>query len=1208
MALAGDVSKQTKSNGITVWALGKTQFPLVVSDIFDVTVKEILEIADGEGKILNEVVTAVCDARKIEEYTKDFGLTIISDKEVFRTLREEEVAKFVIGLVEATDKVAFLRTYFEDARIGDIVNVAISTITVDGEVWYNGEKEVTLILRDIFNVTIKQIFDWSATITKTETISDIVSTVCGGRTILAYVESIMGKEIPNNGLSKLLDVDIPELTDVMLGIKTDVPENLTKNDRIDYILNITDKIMIGEFVKGITYNEEDKVWTDGSGKAFGNLTQTIYKAPSSVILYIIAVIINPQLIVDAVGNKRIGSFIMDGYNKNDWFETELSGNDTDGFVVTGAFKELVEDISNVTVKEMYDSLFVTKTALTDLETKLLDRELGDYLFDLINCKFNSTIKICDAGTFADAYAGSDGKYVLTRNFSEVLERVFNLNIKQTINDLKTVKFGDFMTQKIESLTIGDIFYDLSRKYLKASNFKFSGYAWEFKLDQTKLFGKTGKALRAVYSIEIQEIVDLIAKKTKLYEFAYDNFGELTLGDILGAYAEALLGKSLGMKFVYNQEDDYSFTVEKSFAEIANALSKVTVSELFGIKKGCGFDFFFAFGGVLGDLPVGHLVGYLTKTKALANVFKNTTVEHETNAEWIISGTYSVPLDILCNDVKFADIYMGRNDLKGKVVLKFFSNVMAGHLLGGNKIDGFWCGPDGKKLDTHGAKNAVMNAIYDVTVGEALADGFDPMTIVEDLYVGQLMNYYYCSDEFKFSKVENNKYPVCVDPTHTDLEEGYHFHSMCEFESHTETTHLNGGWYMLEDGVFKEVGPIERAFAFATMKDVMSGTFSASETMRGITLGEAMLFIHCDGTECEIEEGVKGHLTHSEGWYSKVEDEITHEISYRKETVLMVKLLEQDIGKMFDEGLKLEEIYDNVLVGDALGFAHCWINGAGERVCTEELGHTDADHLVNTWFEKNETTGVYELVTPLERIVANIPMRKLAEGNFNIEDHFDDVTIGNMMGYEKCPLGNDVDCYVHFGTTCAHDGFWYDQKDDGMGNKVWVKVDSNLVLAIADFTLNDMNGGNFAEDLLNSVKEKVEIGDIFTDTDGTPLSIIPSNTKLSGINDALKTAFKTTNAGTLYDSNLLPFDDATEKKMDLVYGALVLKDNITNKDAYVTEINNALAVGLEVMGGVVPEDTDVENYKKYTEAVGRAFWRSLKITNLVDILLDAVGEI
>ena len=34
VALAGDVSKQTKSNGVTVWALGKTQFPLIVSEVF----------------------------------------------------------------------------------------------------------------------------------------------------------------------------------------------------------------------------------------------------------------------------------------------------------------------------------------------------------------------------------------------------------------------------------------------------------------------------------------------------------------------------------------------------------------------------------------------------------------------------------------------------------------------------------------------------------------------------------------------------------------------------------------------------------------------------------------------------------------------------------------------------------------------------------------------------------------------------------------------------------------------------------------------------------------------------------------------------------------------------------------------------------------------------------------------------------------------
>ena len=54
------------------------------------------------------------------------------------------------------------------------------------------------------------------------------------------------------------------------------------------------------------------------------------------------------------------------------------------YEVEGAFKFFMEDLANLTFGDMYKSIFERKTAIEDLKRFVLDRPIGDFLFDLLS--------------------------------------------------------------------------------------------------------------------------------------------------------------------------------------------------------------------------------------------------------------------------------------------------------------------------------------------------------------------------------------------------------------------------------------------------------------------------------------------------------------------------------------------------------------------------------------------------------------------------------------------------------------------------------------------------------------------------------------------------------------------------------------------------------------------------------------------------------
>jgi hypothetical protein len=346
-----------------------------------------------------------------------------------------------------------------------------------------------------------------------------------------------------------------------------------------------------------------------------------------------------------------------------------------------------------------------------------------------------------------------------------LEKAHNVALTDVVEAIRQGTLYDLFYSVVYDVTIGDIAYDLFRKFVaKGFDLTANGYAYAYKENNKLLTGRLAKPFRAIFSISIGEIDNLINQVENGWSFIERKFGQITLGETVAPYLEIMLTKALKMEYNYDVANDYKLTMSGNFAELADAIFGIRIWQLMNV--GNVGKFLFGKGGILENMPVGHLAGYLTDLKALKATFKHTTVEHEYGGEWIITGAYEHPLDILCNDVTFGILYEQGANFKNGILLAYFGEVAVGEFLGGILKEGVWYKPDGELVPTHGAKNVVMNAVYGITIAQLLAKDFDPTTVMDEIYTGQLMNYYYCG-EFKYSVIDTEIYRFCEDSEHFD---------------------------------------------------------------------------------------------------------------------------------------------------------------------------------------------------------------------------------------------------------------------------------------------------------------------------------------------------------------------------------------------------------------------------------------------------------
>ena len=1304
-AIAQIALAKLDKNADGTWANDGKAMKLIVSDVFNVTVNQLLEVKNNKANLPEYLANTICgEERTLRHYLDDLkndNISKITEKAVLSKLLDDPVVN-VVKVVKDNKKqpTEIVKHYFGTAKLGEFAQLAIKNLAVnENNVWANGTKAMPLIVSDLFDLTVNEVGVFAKNIKNKTKIAEFAGKVTKDdkHTLNVYLEDILKKRITNKGLRELTDIKIAELVSVALKVNDfEVPaskelekfkinlktmDGVSKYaDVINYVLNITDNVMLGYFKikvdesgneSGIYFRIEGgkKVWYNEKGEKVSSGMSTVYSIPSSYVLFAVVALAMPGKIIEAVGDYRIGGLIQSFYNKSmTKFDSKIVGSDKKGeFTVEGSFKAVMEDVSNVTVKQIYNALLKDKNFVAKAKKMLLQRPIGDYAYDLIRVLTKG--KICKG--FACDATDVNGNYVISGNLADVLQATFNIKVNVMLSSLKKGVSGvkQLVKDTYKDFTVGDFTYDVFRKYAATKvRLTAGGTARDYKSNNLVLTGKMAKVFRATFNMKITEAASITKKikvKNGVLDFVNTYYGKLSLGDVFGAITEKLVAKKLKVTFNYDVANDYALTISGNFNEVFGA---IFASELGGLieaykAKSTAKYFLDEETGVIGKLPLGDILAYVCKTKSLEKQMKYTEIEKGEDGKWSVKGAYETPLDIAFNKLTIGKVYKERANFRKNILKPYFDAVKVGELMGGryDKANDEWIKPNGEVVKNEGANDIIMTKIYMLTIEEVTKKDFKVTNILDGIYAGEILGYYYCG-HYKFTTDENEtrytfcepenshkdyEYHVhddgemyskksefvtalsgiklCADATHTDENHKWHYHDKidCTFKSHTDTTHTLGGWYKDESGTEK-VGAIENAFANVRLGHLMSGSFEFSDIVRGVKLGEAMNMIRCGGSDetCDIPDATHEHKAGE--WYKLNESTNTYETS----GVLLDRIADKDLGDIFDNGLNLGEAFDGVLLGDVMGYKYC--NGASD--CTYKDADPTHTHIASgskkVWYVLDDkgtpdaSDDVYSRATTLETILANVSMRSVIDGDFSIETQIKNVKIGELMSYEYCDGTNE--CLPHGSGTHAEG--WY-RNDSG----TWTKITDNLILCVADFTITDIRKDDFGTRLSSKVKASVTVGDIFEETQTGPLSLIPSTTKVGDISAAIETAIKDSTAIKLFNAGVLPIKSdnganttapgGTLEKLDSTFDKI--RPYVAENKIYVdTNLNGKYDEGERIVveniftaeekaKATAAETISAEDKVTYQIADGyqydngRKFWGSLKLEEMVDVLLSIV---
>lgn len=1316
-------SKITYDANIGLWTNGTQTAKYIVSDLFDIgvnAVKEVAEVAKNGGsaeKVVKKAAEKLFKTRTLEDYLLDIGnanVTKVVEKAIFDQLMRKEsvvqIINYVLDRIYYKDYAGIAEHYLGEAKLGAVAEFVngIKAPAAEGEKWTYKNGGIPYVLGDAMDLTFADVIGmfaaksgetlptWQnriATLVAKYTKNDL-------RTLKTYIEDLAGKSLNVKGLADLSDIRIAELVSVALKvnaeeIKADEGGTLDKlgatNDLsasvknlVIYVCNITDKVLLGDYLTQLD-NPEGGVHRDADGKWFNKTTEvtgllkTIYGLPTTYLFGAVVAVVKPQLVINAVGGYKIGKLIKKPYN-NALRSLESSIGETNGeYYAEGSFKAVVDTFVNLTVNDILADI-KAGTFVDGLEAKfILDRKLGDYLFDLISILAKKTNK---SGYGIKGYAyesvNAEGLYETSGNFKKIYDIVLNIKFKEDLFDQKsnvlvhlkemfqtlylgdlfydvlrsvsksklcegygfenfeknigykfdkqfadvlgavfnvqlldinncigkdfTARFKNLLKVKFGELTVGDFGYDLFAKYLATKlSLKANGYAYEFKADNTMLKGKAAKVVAATFNVSLNDIDAFMknysaasgkAKNTAIINFVIDTYGTLTVGDVLGAIVEKLTATKLQMTYTY--DEDYNLTVTGNFKEIANVIFSSSSGDLLRAIRANNVKAYFlgdqkgTTDGLVGGLNLGDVLGYALKAKAFKGFVKNTDIErNETTGKWEIARSFSHPLSILCNDVTISGLLRKINEPK-QFIINTLGDVCVGEMLGKYLVDDVWYKADGTVEDVSAENGGViMKHVYGIKLGELLGEGFNINKILGDVYVGELIGYAHCGKKYTKTEGEHTQYNVCTEETHMDNADGYHIHADECTLGHSETSH-EAGWYKKNAaGAPEKVGVVEGVMA---------------DIRLGYILGNG--------------------------------------------------------------DVKFGDMFGSLKLGDVLGYDYCDHVAGGKCTVTSHTETTHDNVKTLTWYVK-ESAG-YRMANAIERTLANVPMKDILNGTFNVDNTLNTLKLGNLMNYEYCDgvgnacmIGHDDHTAGWYKNTAAgwemishelycdgegkhcgvvtHDhmnppttGYaagWYHY--DAKSGKWVINEDgkntgNNILLCMIGRSVNDFRGLNFTTELINDINNYVLIGDIYDMTAVTgPIKLISPNTKIGDISGEMEKVMKNATAGELKDNGLLPISATTTDRMSEVYGAVITvsanlnpvdwtytwKDPETDSDAIVPKSGTTKQAdkAIEANDAYKPTATPGtaeydEQLKAYEKAIGKTYWESLTIDQLVDVLL------
>ena len=1296
-----------------VWSYKGKEVKLIVTDLFNITVNNIegwrksIFTDKNYKQAIKDIASDIFGERTFEDYTKNFGLKIVSEKALFAPIRVTKVSEFVQKLVDAKtkdDRLDYLRTFITGVKIGAVAEVAgrgIASPVNEGDKWTLNNKGIAYLLSDLMDLTFDDVLDLFFA-KKGETLpswQNRVSTLVSkytredAHTLKFYIEDVVGKSILIKGLADLSDIRIAELVAVALKVKTDVvaDENgtLVKFGAVDqlpdnfkqliiYVCNITDKVLLGDYltkldnVTGGVYRDEDGKWFDKTKEVTGIL-KSIYDIPTTYLFGVVLAIVQPKLILDAIGGYKIGQIIQKPYNEAFKFFDSAITSSEGVYSVKGSFKEVMEEFVNISVLDIYNDIKSGKFIGNIKDKFVYNREVGDYLFDIM-AQLAKKVTTLNSGLDGYAYEfvnETTGKYELKGNFKVIYEKLLNLRFKEDMID-QGANFGKHLKETFETIYIGDIFYDLARYVSKGKI--CTGYAFENVAShggKYELEKSLAAVISATFNIQIKDITACFKGKVganfkKLFEDAYTG---LTVGDFTYDLFRKFVAKKLSLSangYAYDYKKDNTL-LQGKMAKLMRATFNIKLGDLNNLvkdfvkpegktKKDIILDFV---SKIYGNLEIGDVLGAVmeklsaSKLKMVYEYDEDYNLTVTGNFKEIANSVYSEKIfDLVAAVKKNAVRTYLIGDKEGTtdgVIGKHISGDLFGYILKGNsfkamtKFTTIERDDEANEWKAEKAFSHPIRILFNNVTISALLRGMDhPRSFLiknfGNVLLGELLGKY---------KVDNVWYKV---------------------DGNEELiTAENGGVIM------KYVYEI-------TFEEILDDNFNINNAIADIYVGELIgyshcgkkytkkeeahsMYILCKNTECfdnadgyhihADECNVLGHdhsvagNTYETGWY-KTTGGVVSEVGAVESVMANLRL-----GHMLgNQNLNFGDLFGDMRIGDVLDYKYCDKHGASGK-CTVE-SHTDTTHNARTsitWYVKDGET--YKMAGALERTIANVKMKDILNGSFDVDATLKTLKLGNLMNYEYCDAMDSTECFL----THTHRQGWYQLADDGewklisrefycdglanskhcaaelnhdhtsamvykagwyhMEDGSWIinyegdatnegkRMNNNIMLCIFDYSMDGLRGDDFSKDLIDSINARVLIGDIYDPSTATgPLKLVSPNTPVGDISDAMATAMENATAKDLKECGLLPIKEETCGRMDVIYGITVVASYDQNTGELITDSVVDKTRTKEQADKALNENNrdDFASDEAYKNAVGEYYWNSLTIDQLVNVLL------
>ena len=1121
----GDVANIVNGNikydaNIGLWVNGTQTAKYIVSDLFDIgvnAVKEVAEVAKNGGsaeKVVKKAAEKLFKTRTLEDYLLDIGnanVTKVVGKAIFDQLMRKEsvvqIINYVLDRIYYKDYAGIAEHYLGEAKLGAIAEFVngIEAPAAEGAKWTYKNGGIPYVLGDAMDLTFADVIGmfaaksgetlptWQnriATLVAKYTKNDL-------RTLKTYIEDLAGKSLNVKGLADLSDIRIAELVSVALKvnaeeIKADEGGTLDKlgatNDLpasvknlVIYVCNVTDKILLGDYLTQLD-NPEGGVHRDADGKWFNKTTEvtgllkTIYGLPTTYLFGAVVAVVKPQLVIDAVGGYKIGKLIKNPYN-NALRSLESSIGETNGeYYAEGSFKAVVDTFVNLTVNDILADI-KAGTFVDGLEAKfVLDRKLGDYLFDLISILAKKTNK---SGYGIKGYAyesvNAEGLYETSGNFKKIYDIVLNIKFKEDLFDQKSNVLVH-LKEMFQTLYLGDLFYDVLRSVSKSK--LCEGYGYEnFEENIGYKFDKQfADVLGAVFNVQLLDINNCIGKDftARFKNLLQVKFGELTVGDFGYDLFAKYLATKLSLKangYAYEFKADNTMLKGKA-AKVVAATFNISLNDIDALMKN--------YSAASGKAKNTAIINFVIDTYGALTVgdVLGAIVEKLTATKLQMTYTYDEDynLTVTGNFKEIANVIFSSSS--GDLLRAIRANKVKAYFLGDQKgtTDGLVGGLNlgdvlGYALKAKAFKGFVKNTDIErnETTGKwEIARSFShPLSILcNDVTISGLLRKINEPKQF----IINTLGDVCVGEML--------------------------GKYLVDDVWYKADGTVEDVSAEnggVIMKHVygiklgelLGEGFNINKILGDVYVGELIGYAHCgkkytktegehtqynvcteethtdnaDGYHIHADEcNVTGHTetSHKTGWYKKDGE------TYVEIDAVASVMADLRLGYVLgNPNMKLADLFGDLKLGDVLGYAYC--DNAGTGKCTV-TGHTAHDGKF-TWYVKNGET--YSVAGALETALADVKMKDILSGNFDINEVIGDIYIGELMGYTYCDHAAGGTCTVTGHTETTHDAelTWY--KKNG-------ETPAALENALAGVQLKEILDGNFD---INGVIADIYVGEL-----------------------------------------------------------------------------------------------------------------------------------